>query len=55
MVLDLLLARIDGFDGPPRVVEAPYRLVQRGSTAPRAHAAPTDRPASSPDHSPDLR
>ena len=34
-VLDLLRERIDGYDGPPRVVEAPYRLVERGSTAPR--------------------
>ncbi|MGO1354669.1 LacI family DNA-binding transcriptional regulator [Brachybacterium tyrofermentans] len=32
-VLDLLIERIDGYDGPPRVVEAPYRLVERGSTA----------------------
>lgn len=32
--LDLLLERIDGYDGPPRVIEAPYRLVERGSTAP---------------------
>ncbi|MGO2048176.1 LacI family DNA-binding transcriptional regulator [Brachybacterium alimentarium] len=34
-VLDLLLERIGGHDGPPRVVEAPYRLVERGSTAAR--------------------
>lgn len=33
-VLDLLIERIDGYDGPPRVVEAPYRLVERESTAP---------------------
>ncbi|WP_193105442.1 LacI family DNA-binding transcriptional regulator [Brachybacterium sp. FME24] len=32
-VLDLLLERIEGYDGPPRVVEAPYQLVERGSTA----------------------
>ncbi|PWH07115.1 LacI family transcriptional regulator [Brachybacterium endophyticum] len=30
-VLDLLIERIGGYDGPPRVVEAPYRLVVRGS------------------------
>ncbi|MEE1650323.1 LacI family DNA-binding transcriptional regulator [Brachybacterium sp. J144] len=34
MVLDLLIERIDGYDGPPRVVQAPHRLVLRGSTAP---------------------
>ena len=31
--LDVLIARIDGYGGPPRVIEAPYRLVQRGSTS----------------------
>ncbi len=32
-VLDLLIERIGGYDGPPRVIEAPYRLVERESTA----------------------
>ncbi|GAA1488908.1 LacI family DNA-binding transcriptional regulator [Brachybacterium sacelli] len=32
--LDLLLERIDGYDWPPRVVDTPYGLVERGSTAP---------------------
>jgi DNA-binding LacI/PurR family transcriptional regulator len=31
-VLDLLIERIDGYDGPPRVIESPYRLVRRGSS-----------------------
>lgn len=31
-VLDLLIERIDGYDGPPRVVDVPYHLVVRGST-----------------------
>jgi DNA-binding LacI/PurR family transcriptional regulator len=31
--LDLLIERIDGYDGPPRVVDVPYHLVVRGSTA----------------------
>jgi len=39
-VLDLLIERIGGYDGPPRVVEAPFRLVQRESTL-----APLDDPA----------
>ncbi|MGP9537148.1 LacI family DNA-binding transcriptional regulator [Brachybacterium sp. AOP43-C2-M15] len=30
-VLDLLIERIGGYDGPPRVIEAPFRLVVRGS------------------------
>ncbi len=30
-VLDLLIERIGGYDGPARVIEAPYRLVVRGS------------------------
>lgn len=33
-VLDLLIERIGGYDGPPRVIEAPYRLVERESTSP---------------------
>ena len=32
--LDLLIERIGGYDGPPRVVSAPYRLVERESAAP---------------------
>jgi DNA-binding LacI/PurR family transcriptional regulator len=32
-VLDLLIERIDGYDGPPRLVDVPYHLVVRGSTA----------------------
>lgn len=35
-VLDLLTERIAGYDGPPRVIDTPYRLVERASTAPRA-------------------
>lgn len=42
--LDLLTERIQGYDGPPRVVETPYRLVVRESTGiavrPAASAAP---------------
>ncbi|MFC7457585.1 LacI family DNA-binding transcriptional regulator [Brachybacterium sp. GCM10030267] len=64
-VLDLLTERIQGFDGPPRVVDIPYSLVVRESTtkvtgapgasgavhAPRAAdaSAPTSGPTPTPD------
>lgn len=38
--LDLLTERVRGHDGPPRVVETPYTLVERESTARAADAAP---------------
>jgi len=34
-VLELLTERIDGYDGPPRVVDTPHRLVERASTVAR--------------------
>ncbi|MGY5765294.1 LacI family DNA-binding transcriptional regulator [Brachybacterium sp. DNPG3] len=35
IALDMLIERIEGHDGPPRIVTAPHQLVVRDSSAPR--------------------
>jgi DNA-binding LacI/PurR family transcriptional regulator len=40
--LDLLTERIQGHDGPPRILDTPYTLVVRESTAPAEAAAAPD-------------
>lgn len=40
--LDLLGERIQGYDGPPRMVDTPYSLVVRGSTLAAAEAPAAD-------------
>lgn len=51
--LDLLLERIDGYEGPPRVVTVEHRLVERGTTgrggvSPRRVTEGVDGPGASP-------
>ena len=48
--LDLLTERIQGFDGPPRIVDTPYSLVIRESTDPASGGrAPTTPSSALPD------
>jgi DNA-binding LacI/PurR family transcriptional regulator len=46
LAMDMLIERIDGYDGPPRVVTAPHQLAVRESSAPIGPAAAADTGAS---------
>jgi DNA-binding LacI/PurR family transcriptional regulator len=53
LAMDMLIERIDGYDGPPRTVTAPHQLAVRESSAPAG--SPEPETGADPDDTPDLQ